>query len=150
MKRKKSFLARGEHIPVMLRVRSFEGACRKLGIDADLAWGEHIPIMFRKPLLAYYKLMVITAALNEGWRPNFRNARRKKFWIYAAWVSGGYSETGKGSDALYSLNIWEDSSSYLGSHLALKDAETAEYAIRNFNSLYEEFFVKDYNEGGGL
>jgi hypothetical protein len=140
------------------RVRFFEDACRELGIvkeskpDRDKEpYARHVvmypmpivscvPERLRKSLLAYYKLMVITEALNEGWIPDFTDATQKKYWIYM-WHSDNGAACGLASAS--SLYAWSFSYTIVGARLVLKDRETAEYAITKFKSLYEDFLRYD-------
>ena len=60
---------------IMERVKTFEDACRELGEDhpfvsAYTAWIKHEEFDDQEDILAYMKLRIICAALNEGWEPN--------------------------------------------------------------------------------
>jgi hypothetical protein len=141
------------------RVRSFEDACLKLGIAKESKPErdkepyahhiimcpapnvEYIPKRFRKSLLAYYRLMVIIEALNGGWIPDFTDMDQKKYYVFAAWSRSESEDIAVylGLEASHPGYAWTASS--LGARLALKDRKTAEYAMKNFKSLYEEFFM---------
>ena len=59
---------------IMERVKTFEDACRELGEDhpfvsAYTAWIKHEEFDDQEDILAYMKLRIICAALNEGWEP---------------------------------------------------------------------------------
>lgn len=60
------------------RVKTFEDACRELGNDHPLViqyklYNEQMKGNFdyMEDLTSYFKLRIITAALNEGWEPQF-------------------------------------------------------------------------------
>ena len=60
---------------IMERVNTFEDACAILGENHTLVkeyWGVvYNNIVITKNLIAYLKLRIICAALNEGWKPTF-------------------------------------------------------------------------------
>jgi hypothetical protein len=60
-------------------IETFEDACDVLGLDAlNLPNLSAISKRFKKSLLAYYKLMVIFEAINNGWIPDFSISNQKK------------------------------------------------------------------------
>ena len=53
------------------RIKTFEDACREIGIDAE-AWNrDKISLGLEPDVLAFLKLRIIVKALNEGWEPQF-------------------------------------------------------------------------------
>ena len=148
------------------RIKTFEDACNELGDEHPLvtqyqlisAAYESDPMT--GDLIAYLKLRIITAALNEGWEPQFiKNEERWYFWYdlitqkeydklsakdkscvvyrgaYNANASGGMSLAGAFFDALSSY-------ASAGSRLAFKNKKLAEYAGRQFAEIYSDFFFK--------
>lgn len=68
------------------RVKTFEDACRELGeehpfVSAYTAWIKHEEFDDQEDILAYMKLRIICAALNEGWEPQFTEDE----WRYYPW-----------------------------------------------------------------
>ena len=72
--------------PVTERVKTFEDALRELGDEHPLAkqWWNFEAITDggeatcdNADLVAYYKLRIITAALNEGWTPTFEECEKR-------------------------------------------------------------------------
>lgn len=56
---------------VRKRIKTFEDACREIGIDAE-AWNrDKISLGLEPDVLAFLKLRIIVKALNEGWEPQF-------------------------------------------------------------------------------
>ena len=52
-------------------IKTFEDACREIGIDAE-AWSrDKISLGLEPDVLAFLKLRIIVKALNEGWEPQF-------------------------------------------------------------------------------
>lgn len=53
------------------RIKTFEDACREIGIDSE-AWNrDKISLGLEPDVLAFLKLRIIVKALNEGWEPQF-------------------------------------------------------------------------------
>lgn len=69
------------------RVKSYEDACAILGIDPHTSMPDtsDCPKEDRKAYVAFHKLVVITRALNEGWRPDWSNTNQPK-WFNWWWT----------------------------------------------------------------
>ena len=149
------------------RIKTFEDACNELGDKHPLvkAFNGYMSYIHELDmndcdLIAYLKLRIITAALNEGWEPQFtKDEERWYFWYdlitqkeynklsakdksrvvyrgaYNANASGGMSLAGAFFDALSSY-------ASVGSRLASKNKKLAEYAGRQFAEIYADFFFK--------
>lgn len=117
-----------------------------------------------KDLLAYLKLRIITAALNEGWEPQFTEDERRWYPYFVLWSKdeidnmsdedkdnrglllwGGIAYDGTFCGSSYSLshNVWATAHAYIGSRLALKTEALATYAGRQFASVYSRFYIGD-------
>ncbi|WP_395762452.1 hypothetical protein ACH34C_09440 [Elizabethkingia anophelis] len=117
------------------RVKSFEDACDVLGITPQNPDLETIPTKLQKPLFAHYKLCIIAMALNEGWEPNWDDDDEYKYypWFDMEGSSGsGFSFFGYYFDCSFSL---------VGSRLCFKSRDLAEYAGKQFETIYREYFV---------
>ena len=77
-----------EKRPITERIKTFDDACEVLGENNDLvkAYKETIPTCTytdAKDILAYLKLRIICAALNEGWKPKFTEDEYRYYpWFY--------------------------------------------------------------------
>ena len=121
----------------MNKIKTFEDACKKLGINPE-------EIKFTYPdqignhanaIVAHLKLVIITQALNDGWIPNWENGKWDKYypWFVMGSPSGvGFSYFDYAFCYTYST---------VGSRLCFKSAELAEYAGKQFEELYKEYFV---------
>lgn len=111
------------------QVQSFEDACRILKINEDeiLGGGETVDEA------AYIKLKTIAKALNEGWVPDWKNNSEYKYY---PWFNmndaSGFSFFG------YDLGC---TNARLGSRLCFKSRELAEYAGKQFTSIYKDFLT---------
>ena len=63
------------NVPVTERIKTFDDACEVLGDEHPLVkeyWGVvNVDLDITQDLIAYLKLRIIAAALNEGWAPTF-------------------------------------------------------------------------------
>jgi hypothetical protein len=119
-----------------------------------------------KDLLAYLRLRIITAALNEGWEPDFTNRKQDKyypwFWLYTRkeldelsdmerkkGISfGANANSGAYCGFLYAntSNAPSVANAGIGSRLCFKSKELAEYAGRQFIGLYLDFLIGGYGK----
>ena len=126
------------------KVKSYEDACRVLGVDETLPEFPELRPKDRVGLIAYYKLVVIARALNEGWEPNWADETEYKYipWFYfnrkenkTAGFAGANS-----SDA----PTYTDAS--IGSRLCFKTEALAEYAATQFETLYNDYILYPNHE----
>ncbi len=117
------------------KIKTFEDACTSLNISSTLPDFSGVPEKLAKPLIAHYKLCVITEALNEGWIPDWTNRDWKYFpYFYMDDSSASGRFSFHGSD----LRV---SASTVGSRLCFKSEELSDYAAEQFTDIYREYFV---------
>lgn len=145
------------------RIKTFEDALKELDSTHPLVEEYYAisPIIgeMSKELLAYLKLRIITAALNEGWQPQYtKDEKRWDSWHYlytqeeydklskedksrCVQRSGGNS--GAYSGLAYSFASYASSGSYStnGGRLIFRSEELAAYAGRQFIDLYADFLL---------
>jgi len=151
--------------PITERVKTFEDAVNILGNGHPFVQ-QYDTIVYdgvnkdNADMIAYLKLRIITAALNEGWEPKFTEDEWRYFpWFYLRtqeeWDE--LSEEQKrggvlfGGDALYGANAGfvcacsnyapSVARAYVGSRLCFKTAELARYAGRQFTALYADYLL---------
>lgn len=84
--------------PIIERVKTFEDACRELGEDNHYVELYHVieeSGYFTGDghnFIAYLKLCIIAAALNEGWKPQFTKDEQRWFPWFALWTEEELSE----------------------------------------------------------
>lgn len=124
-----------EEKPITERIKTYEDACNEMGIPiappriSDMTDDE----------LAYYKLKVITMALNEGWKPDWRNNKERKYFPYFNVLPLGASS---GLVYVYSPYAFSRADASFGSRHAYKSKELAEYAGAQFKHIYEDFLLQ--------
>lgn len=140
------------------QIKTFEDACTKLGENhpyvksyekyANIANEEELDI------IAYLKLRIITAALNEGWKAEFTPTEHR-YYPYFSLITkeeyDGLDDAGKAKCVqnnnqnfpyIYSVGYGIHSRSNYGSYLALKSQELAEYADKQFVNEWADFIFK--------
>jgi hypothetical protein len=124
----------------MNKIKSFEEACKALNISTVLPDFSMIPVGGHcEAMSAHYQLVIITEALNEGWKPDWNNHNE---WKYYPWFDVEASdECPSGSGLSYHVHVCDSSTTIVGSRLAFKSAELAKYAGETFKPLYEQYFL---------
>ena len=147
--------------PVTERIKTFEDACEELGAEHPLVklWTDYPDIGLNsqsEDVVAYMKLRIICAALNEGWEPQFTKDEWRCFpWFvlytqeeiddmdedeksrvvcrsnHYASAYGGVAFANAYYDASYAYAL-------IGSRLAFKSRELAIYAGKQFIELYAD------------
>lgn len=129
-----------EEVEEAPRVESYEEACERVGVE-PLTEERIKALELRPDEVARKKLEVITAALNEGWSPDWNNTSEYKYYPYF------YIEPRKRSaDAglSYTNTFHSASSTYatIGSRLCFHEPDAARYAGRTFTELYEQLLLQ--------
>lgn len=142
---------------VMERIKTFEDACKELGDIHSFVVAFKIAEAhgaFGPDIIAYLKLRIICAALNEGWKQNFDGEEYRYypwFYIYSKDIYDGLSDDEKedvhffdvqftdGGVAYVSVGTASDASVNYGSRLALKTRELAKYCGRQFIDIWGDY-----------
>ena len=171
----KKYVIEAEHIesavdnrPITERVKTLEDAIAVLGEDHTLVRQYHLYEQqmngneeYMRDLTAFLKLRIITAALNQGWSPDWTNSDE---WKYYPWFclytedeyndldaddkerccrvvgrSNSYAGAGGGLVYAYASHASSYSGTYSGSRLAFKTRELALYAGKQFVDLWCDF-----------
>lgn len=149
---------------VMERVKTFKDACNELGIEHDKWVQDKKDLGLEADVIAYLKLRIIAAALNEGWKPQFTTDEYRYFpWFYLYTQSeidemseeeksrvvyrSGYNAYAVGGVACaYTYSGSSSTVTYIGSRLAFKTRELAEYAGRQFVEIWADYVFKPEEE----
>lgn len=155
---------------IMERIKTFEDALNELGDKHPLVLqyrfnfnneGGWTDDMYAREFEAYLKLRIITAALNEGWTPQFTEDEYRYFpwfWLYTkeeiakmdkeerkkVVLFGGAAADGAGAGFAYAYTNSAPSgtSAYVGPRLCFKSSALAEYAGKQFAEIYFAFVGK--------
>lgn len=155
---------------IMERIKTFEDALNELGDKHPLVLqyrfnfnneGGWTDDMYAREFEAYLKLRIITAALNEGWTPQFTEDEYRYFpwfWLYTkeeiakmdkeerkkVVLFGGAANNGAHAGFAFANTAYTPSSTdaYVGSRLCFKSSALAEYAGKQFAEIYFAFVGK--------
>jgi len=79
--------------PIMERVKTFEDACEELGLTEQAVTEQWDNARLDMPdEVAYQKLRIICAALNEGWQPQFTEDEERWYPWFLLWTDSELSE----------------------------------------------------------
>lgn len=126
------------------RIKTFEDACNALGDEHTLVTQYRLTAAAYKgdpmteDFIAFLKLCIIAAALNEGWEPTFD--KDEKRWY--PW----FKIKQDGLVFAYALYAGSHSYTYCGVRLVFKSKELAEYAGKQFVDIYKDFCYKTSNQ----
>lgn len=155
---------------IMERIKTFEDALNELGDKHPLVLqyrfnfnneGGWTDDMYAREFEAYLKLRIITAALNEGWTPQFTEDEYRYFpwfWLYTkeeiakmdkeerkkVVLFGGAANYGASAGFAFAHTYTAPSISgaSVGSRLCFKSSALAEYAGKQFAEIYFAFVGK--------
>lgn len=153
--------------PVTERIKTFDDACNALGDEHPLVTQYRLTAAAYKgdpmteDFIAYLKLRIIVAALNEGWEPKFTDDEYRYFpWFYfytkeeydklddkeekgRCVLRSGFN-TGSSGGFVACVANFDASFSYtsIGSRLAFRTRELAAYAGRQFIEEWADFMFK--------
>ena len=143
------------------RIKTFDDAYNELGSNHPFckAWDSiyHGDNEFDncddiKDVIAYHKLRIIAAALNEGWKPEFTQVEYRYHPYYYFYTKQEYDNLSdvekkpccavdRAGFSAYVSVAFSKSRSKFGSRLAFKNRELAEYSGKQFIDIYKDFVV---------
>ena len=148
---------------IMERVKTFEDACEVLGEEhpyvQEYRGVANINFDFTQDIIAYLKLRIICAALNEGWKHTFSDGECRYYPWFDIYNQNEYEKLNKdekkkchvigrtsydayafGGVVFSSLNISTSYSySYHGSQIVFKTRELAEYCEKQFIDIWADY-----------
>lgn len=152
--------------PVTERIKTFTDACNALGDEHPFVTQYRLTAAAYKgdpmteDFIAYLKLRIIVAALNEGWEPKFEKGEYRYFPCFYLYTKKQYDELDDEGKRRCVLRSGYSSSSYYGfvgcsandgasssytsngSRLAFRTRELAAYAGRQFIEEWADFMFK--------
>ena len=154
-------------VPVTERIKTFEDACEVLGDEHPLVkeyWGVvNVDLDITQDLIAYLKLRIIAAALNEGWEPMYTQDECRYspyFKIYTLaeydckgeewkqkhplllWGGAAARVSSCGLVASPTGNAWTTAWPTLGSRLTVKSEKLAVYFGTQFSEIWKDYIFK--------
>ena len=149
--------------PITERIKTFTDAIEELGSEHPLVkqyMAANGNESFSRNTIAYMKLLIIAAALNEGWEPQFTEYEYRWFpWFtlwtegelknkskewkanHELWLFGGRSNAGAtcGLAGADSGSAWTASAAACSARLAVKSEKLAHYFGKQFIDIWAEY-----------
>ena len=118
-------------------ITGFKEACESENIDPDQLPGvDNIPEEFRKPLIAAYKLMVGTKAVNKGFKVDYTDSNQIKHFPVARVLPSG-----SGFAFALSASNFGHATAYVGSRLLSEDSDKTMHVFENFKEEYKDWLL---------
>ena len=156
---------KADNPPVTERIKTFDDACNELGEENVLVQAYRTAEFNTSgnqsdvsDVVAYLKLRVIAAALNEGWEPQFMKDEYRWYpWFYfytqreidkmdeekkkTMWLVGGHSYSGAlcGLASAHSRDAWSNSLAFFSARLAVKSEALAKYFGQQFIDIWSDY-----------
>jgi hypothetical protein len=119
------------------RIKSYEDACLELGLDPeDLPEVDNCEPEDQASIIAFYKLTIIARALNEGWKPNWKDSSEYKWF---PWFRVNRDAAGVGCSSTADAATYADAA--VGSRLCCKSDELATYFGKQFENIWSEYLL---------
>ena len=154
--------------PVTERIKTLDDAIRELGDDnvlVSLYRDMAISVPDQKDedadVVAYLQLRIIAAALNEGWKPEFKDDEYRWYPYFRLYTqdeiddlddedksrvvrrSGGHADAGGGSVCVRACDVASHAYGSHGARLSFKSDELALYAGKQFAEYYAKFIFAE-------
>ena len=110
------------------RIKTMDDVYSEFGIDKTTF---EKSFTFKEDLDAA-KIRLITKAFNEGWEPNWSNSSEYKYVPYFQILGVGFSTSG--------YDGWR-AHTFVGSRLCFKSKELCLFAIKQFKTEFENYFI---------
>ena len=147
--------------PVTERIKTFEDACAELGDSNPMVLAYRDTNDNMPDITAYMKLRIITAALNEGWKPQFTKNERRWYPLLRLYnhdemleMSGEWKQKHTsiydrdcykgeydGLATTYTSNSPSIASSSFAPHLCYRNVALADYSGKQFIDLWADFYL---------
>lgn len=135
------FYKEEEYEEVTDRVKSYEDACKVLGVEPINEQNAKAQ-GFRPDEIARRKLETIAAALNEGWLPDWNNTNEYKYYPYFYIQENAKCKGSAGLSYAYTTYAATFTYAYFGSRLCFYASRLAKYAGDHFADLYEQILIE--------
>jgi hypothetical protein len=123
----------------MKKVKSFEHACELLKINPTLPVVKGLPKEHQEAIISHYQLVIITQAINNGWKPDWSNSNQYKYHPWMKVKASAECPAGSGL-SFHGYGRWLTDTG-VGSRLCFVSSEAAEYAGKKFADLYAKAWL---------
>ena len=151
--------------PITERIKTFTDAVEELGSENPLVkqyMAANGNESFTRNTIAYIKLQIVAAALNEGWRPQFAEYEYRWSPWFTLWTEEELKDKSEewkakhklvlfGGDSLggascglafvFSSDVWSVAVSFISARLAVKSEEISDYFGNQFIDIWAEYIL---------
>ena len=115
------------------KIKTFEDACMKEGHDPEILPDVSLmPEHCRKSIIAFFKLIIIFKAINNGWLPDWSNLNQFKYYPSYNFLSSGFGF----DDLHYYYTVWN---APVSSRLCTDTSEKALFIAKQFKTEYKDY-----------
>ena len=143
--------------PITERIKTFTDAVDELGSEHPLVkqyMAANGNESFTRNTIAYIKLQIVAAALNEGWFPDLLNKEKRWYPYYKIYAGDEIDDISPDATYLFgascglacvaSCRAWSHASSSLSARLAVKSEEISDYFGNQFIDIWAEYLLDGY------
>ena len=144
-------------IPVTERIKTFDDAVDELGSEHPLVkqyMAANGNEAFTRNTIAYIKLQIVAASLNEGWFPDLLNKEKRWYPYYKIYAGDEIDDIFPDATYLFgaccglafvdSDFAWSYANSYISARLAVKSEEISDYFGNQFIDIWEEYLLDGF------
>jgi hypothetical protein len=115
-------------------IKTFGDACKRIGIEPSEPEIKAVHSEPIKAMIAYYKLVIIFLAINNGWKPAWSDYNQWKYypWFYVPSSGFGFDD----SDYFFDHSL-----AFVGSRLCTDTIDKALYIAQQFKDLYQDHLL---------
>lgn len=141
-------------IPVTERIKTFDDAVDELGSEHPLVkqyMAANGNESFTRNTIAYIKLQIIAAALNEGWFPDLQRKEKRWYSIFKIYAGNDIDDISLDATYLFGASCglayvhsdfaWSLASSGFSACLAVKSEEISYYFGNQFIDIWAEYLL---------
>lgn len=122
--------------------KTWKEICKKSGISEKIPFAvSRLPKDMRDYMIAAYKVPIVIAVLNDGWKPNWNDSNEYKYSIWWKVIADEKNKSGSGL-AYHDDDDWTTDTA-VGSRLSFKTSELAAHAAKQkeFIKLFEDLYL---------
>ena len=143
--------------PITERIKTFDDAVDELGIEHPLVkqyMAANGNEAFTRNTIAYIKLQIVAAALNEGWFPYLQRKEKRWYPYYKIYAGDEIDDISPDATYLFGASFglayvgsgyaWSGASSSFSARLAVKSEEISDYFGNQFIDIWAEYLLGGY------
>lgn len=123
----------------MPEIKSFEEACQYKGLDPQKVLPDvsGFPKEHQQAIVSHAMLIIIVAALNENWKPDWNDMNEEKWYPWFDMEKTESNPSGFGLCVAHFVHTF----TFVGSRLCFRTRALAQYVGTQFSELYKSYMV---------